>query len=100
MLAALLTPPFGARSAGLQDLNTLYSADLATWSAAHGNQTIVLNDAEAINDSGWISGIATINGTGNQVFLLALPVPEPSTLLLAAMGLVGLLAYAWKRRRS
>ena len=87
-------------SAGLQDLNTLYSADLAAWSAAHGNQTIVLNDAEAINDSGWISGIATINGTGNQVFLLALPVPEPSTLLLAAMGLAGLLAFAWKRRRS
>ena len=26
-------------------------------------------------------------------------VPEPSTLLLAAAGLVGLLAYAWRKRR-
>ena len=27
------------------------------------------------------------------------PVPEPSTLLLTATGLLGLLAYAWRRRR-
>ena len=26
-------------------------------------------------------------------------VPEPSTLLLAAAGLAGLLAYAWRKRK-
>jgi hypothetical protein len=31
--------------------------------------------------------------------ILGIPSPEPSTLLLAASGLVGLLAYAWKKRR-
>ena len=28
-----------------------------------------------------------------------LTVPEPSTLALAAFGLIGLLGYAWRRRR-
>ncbi len=27
------------------------------------------------------------------------PIPEPSTLVLLAAGLAGLLAYAWRRRR-
>jgi len=27
------------------------------------------------------------------------PIPEPSTLLLLASGLVGLLCYAWRKRR-
>ena len=27
------------------------------------------------------------------------PVPEPSTLLLTASGLAGLVAYAWRKRR-
>ena len=27
------------------------------------------------------------------------PMPEPSTLLLTATGLFGLLAYAWRKRR-
>ncbi len=31
--------------------------------------------------------------------LLTHPSPEPSTLLLTATGLLGLLAYAWRRRR-
>jgi MYXO-CTERM domain-containing protein len=26
-------------------------------------------------------------------------VPEPSAIVLAAMGLVGLLGYAWRRRK-
>ena len=35
---------------------------------------------------------------GFRVALLA-PVPEPSTLLLAAAGLVGLLAYSWRKQK-
>jgi hypothetical protein len=31
--------------------------------------------------------------------LMKLLVPEPSTLLLAASGLVGLLACAWRKRK-
>jgi hypothetical protein len=27
------------------------------------------------------------------------PAPEPSTLMLSVMGLVGLVAYAWRKRK-
>lgn len=33
------------------------------------------------------------------LLLEPVPVPEPSTLLLLAMGLVGLLCYAWRKRK-
>ena len=29
----------------------------------------------------------------------AAPIPEPSTLVLLASGLIGLLAYAWRKRK-
>jgi hypothetical protein len=60
-------------SNGLRNLNALYAADLAAWSAANGGATVVLNDAQGINDKGAIVGIATINGTANQVFVLTPP---------------------------
>lgn len=36
----------------------------------------------------------------DNVRLEASPIPEPSTLLLAATGFVGLVAYAWRKRRQ
>ena len=57
--------------------------------------------------SGDFSGDGTTNGADltivlsnyNQHLSLGAAVPEPSTLLLAAAGLVGLLAYAWRKRK-
>ena len=37
--------------------------------------------------------------TGSGTGLVGTTVPEPSTLLLLAAGLIGLLCYAWRRRR-
>ena len=59
---------------------------------------------------GWqgdFDGNGTVNGADlttvlsnyNQHVSLGAAVPEPSTLLLAAAGLVGLLAYAWRKRK-
>ncbi len=37
--------------------------------------------------------------TAMPALILSQPVPEPSALLLAAAGLAGLLAYAWRKRK-
>jgi probable HAF family extracellular repeat protein len=57
-------------------------------------------DAFAINASGSIVGtLSNASLTSFRAFALIAPVPEPSTLLLAVAGLVGLLAYAWRKRK-
>ncbi len=45
------------------------------------------------NDYNAVTGLSEIQFDGVLV-------PEPSTLLLLACGLIGLLAYAWRRRRG
>jgi len=57
----------------------------------------VLTSGNGINNSGWITGRGTIDGTGHAFLLM--PLPEPSSILLAATGLIGLLGYAYRRRR-
>ena len=57
-----------------------------------------LIEATAINDSGLIVGYGTA-ATGTHAFLLT-PIPEPSTLVLLGIGAIGLLGYAWRRRRK
>ncbi len=68
----------------MEDLNNLISPT-SGWS---------LTAATAINDSGQIVGYGS-----NGDFLLT-PMPEPSTLDLLAAGAIGLLGYAWRRRRG
>ena len=65
---------------------------------------VTFNYCEGVNDAGqilvWSLG-ANGGGTTNRTFLLTpVVVPEPSTLLLSAMGLLGLLAYAWRKRKK
>jgi len=66
----------------MTDLNTLIDP-LSGW---------VLNYAEDINDSGWIVGYGTFEGS-THAFLL---IPEPATLSLLALG--GVAALLRKRR--
>lgn len=57
-----------------------------------------LVEATDINNSGQIVGYGEHNGN-TRAFLLT-PVPEPSTAVLAATGLLGFLFLAWRRRKS
>jgi hypothetical protein len=54
--------------------------------------------AEGINNGGEIVGWGTIGGVTHGFALLNYTVPEPSSLVLLAAGLLGLLACAWRKR--
>ena len=56
-----------------------------------------LTEALAINDAGQITG-RLINAPVQDGFLLT-PTPEPSSLVLAALGFAGLTGWRWRRRK-
>jgi probable HAF family extracellular repeat protein len=76
------------------DLNSFLDVAMA-------NAGWVLDSATAINDAGWITGVAhnQITGAAQGYVLSPSAVPEPSTntLLLAGLGVVGM---ALKRKRQ
>ncbi len=74
---------------GMVDLNTLVKLP-SGWT---------LNEALAINDLGQITGIGTSIDGQTHAFLLT-PVPEPSSVALAALGLTGLAAWGWRRKSA
>ena len=87
--------------AGDADLNgTVNGADLTTVLSNY-NKTGEYWYQGDFNYDGTVNGadLTTVLSNYNQHLSIGAAVPEPSTLLLAAAGLVGLLAYAWRRRR-
>ena len=72
----------------MTDLNSLVA--LSAWT---------LESAGAINDKGQI--VATgVNSSGQIDAFLLTPVPEPSTFALLGVAAIGLMAWAWRRKRS
>ena len=73
---------------GMVDLNSLINPS-SGW---------VLASGAAINDAGQITGSGFIGGQ-DHAFLLTPIVSEPSSLILAALGVIGLAAWGWRRVR-
>ena len=85
---------------GDADLNgTVNGGDLNTV-LAHYNQPGYWFDGD-FDYNGTVNGgdLNTVLAHYNQHLSVGAAVPEPSTLLLAAAGLMGLLAYAWRKRK-
>ena len=79
----------------MRDMNTIFGS--TGYGIIPSGWTLV--NAEAIDNNGNIVGYGT-NSLGVQTgFLIKATVPEPSTLLLAATAVAGLLAYAWRKRK-
>ena len=73
---------------GMRDLNTMLDASGNGWS---------LLEAHDMNNSGQIVGVG---GVGNELHAYLLtPLPEPSTLVLAALGAISLLLFRVRRRK-
>ena len=91
------------QSEGLADIST-YSG--SAWTTTNLNTLVAnrgtwnLQAANGISQNGnYIVGFGTVTSGGPvHAFLLAAATPEPSTLLLAAVGLVGVLAHAWRKQ--
>jgi hypothetical protein len=95
----------GLRSYNLGDMDQLF----ALYEGGSGTKTIgsltwqyvSALPGTAAGQAGTSGGYYYVNlsGTTGGAGVEALLVPEPSTLLLLAGGLTGLMAYAWRRRR-
>ena len=91
--------------AGDADLNgTVNGSDLNTVLSNYnktGYSGVTGWEAGDFDGNGTVNGsdLNTVLSNYNQVASATAAVPEPSTLLLAAAGLAGLLAYAWRKRK-
>ena len=72
----------------LSNYNKTGYSGLSGWQAGDFNGDGTVNGAD----------LTTVLSNYNQHVSIGAAVPEPSTLLLAAAGLVGLLAYAWRKK--
>lgn len=72
----------------------------------HGTSTWIEKGSRTLGAGYSLSGYDTIlqggqgTGSSDSILLTAVsPVPEPASLALGLSGLIGLLAYAWRKRR-
>jgi len=107
------TAAAGANLYSLGEMNTLYTTTYATKDAVTGTSigTLTWKYDGSLNVTGHSVGDTWSDGSGDHIYLsatggagsvpdgLTAAIPEPGTLALLAAGLIGLLCYAWRKRR-
>jgi hypothetical protein len=78
-----------------------YSTYQAAYAASALGQAVYVDNVMFQNPSGPATQIPTQMMTNSPAIVLAqaTPTPEPSTMLLSVAGMLGLLAYAWRKWR-
>jgi hypothetical protein len=61
--------------------------------------TLALGDGYAISGYDTMWQVGQGSGGVDSITLSAAPVPEPTTAILLCTGVIGLLAYAWRKRK-
>jgi hypothetical protein len=66
-----------------------------------GGRIVVMTTPDGFFDSGSVVLSGGVNGGGNGVFTISETlVPEPSSIVLLAIGTITALAFTWRRRRT
>jgi hypothetical protein len=93
----MMTPMFNGTGHDVPDPGTFYD-----YAATFNSDDYIVTSGKGGVAAGDTIRIGINLGAGSyatDVRLDAFPVPEPSTLVLLASGLVGLLAYGWRKRK-
>jgi hypothetical protein len=107
MLATKTQTPlesFGYFSATSGALDTWYDTQVASSADVSALEVLRIGSGKItvlLSPTGSVGEVREYGATGAYLPQLVLnSVPEPSTVTLLVMGLIGLLCYAWKKRRS
>ncbi|MBN1394551.1 MAG: PEP-CTERM sorting domain-containing protein [Pirellulales bacterium] len=101
--AAALSFDLSAMSSAVNDILLIdnYGADAISGTFAsygEGDTVHTFGDGSYYTLT-YVYDAGTDVSAANDMALVANPIPEPSTLALLAAGLIGLLAYAWRKRK-